>query len=49
MAMGQAAGTAAARAVSANSSPRAIDVAELRKQLRRDAALLEPLTPAVAE
>jgi hypothetical protein len=49
MAMGQAAGTAAALAVSANSVPRAVDVVELRQQLGRDGALLEPLMPAGAK
>jgi glycine/D-amino acid oxidase-like deaminating enzyme len=46
MAMGQAAGTAAALAVRGNSVPRALDVATLRERLQRDGALLEPLAPA---
>ncbi len=41
MAMGQAAGTAAARAVATGRDPRDIDVAALRDQLRADGALLE--------
>jgi glycine/D-amino acid oxidase-like deaminating enzyme len=49
MAMGQAAGTAAAMAVSGNSRPRAIDVARLRERLKADGALLEPLMTAVAK
>ncbi len=48
MAMGQAAGTAAAMAVSGNQLPRGLDVATLRDQLQRDGALLEPLAPEVA-
>ena len=46
MAMGQAAGTAAALAVSANSLPRALDPAALRDRIESDGALLEPLAPA---
>jgi glycine/D-amino acid oxidase-like deaminating enzyme len=49
MAMGQAAGTAAAMAVTGNSRPRAIDVALLRERLKADGALLEPLMTAVAK
>jgi hypothetical protein len=41
MAMGQAAGTAAAQAVAARRDPRAIDVAALRDRLRADGAILE--------
>ena len=47
MAMGQAAGTAAANAVAVQRDPREIDVAALRAHLRRDGALLE-LDTAVA-
>jgi glycine/D-amino acid oxidase-like deaminating enzyme len=43
MAMGQAAGTAAALAVRSNVMPRSLDVAELRARLADDGALLEPL------
>jgi hypothetical protein len=49
MAMGQAAGTAAAMAVSGNQLPRGLDVANLRERLARDGALLEPLVAAVAQ
>jgi hypothetical protein len=45
MAMGQAAGTAAALAVRAGIMPRSLDVAELRTGLAQDGALLEPLAP----
>ena len=41
MAMGQAAGTAAAQAVAAGCDPRGIDVAALRDRLRADGAILE--------
>ncbi len=41
MAMGQAAGTAAAQAVAGRRDPREIDVAALRDQLRADGAILE--------
>lgn len=41
MAMGQAAGTAAAWAVAAGCDPRDIDVASLRERLRADGAILE--------
>jgi hypothetical protein len=41
MAMGQAAGTAAAQAVAARRDPREIDVAALRDRLRADGAILE--------
>jgi hypothetical protein len=41
MAMGQAAGTAAAQAVAARRDPRDIDVAALRDRLRADGAILE--------
>lgn len=41
MAMGQAAGTAAARAVAARRDPREIDVVALRDRLRADGAILE--------
>ena len=41
MAMGQAAGTAAAQASAARQDPREIDVAELRRRLRADGAILE--------
>jgi glycine/D-amino acid oxidase-like deaminating enzyme len=49
MAMGQAAGTAAALAVSANTTPRALDTNELRNQLEKAGALFEPLAPAPAK
>jgi hypothetical protein len=45
MAMGQAAGTAAALAVRAGIMPRSLEVAELRTGLAEDGALLEPLAP----
>jgi FAD dependent oxidoreductase len=41
MAMGQAAGTAAALAVARNRSPRELDPAALRERLRRDGALVD--------
>jgi hypothetical protein len=41
MAMGQAAGTAAALAVATSRDPRDIDVATLRRRLRADGAILE--------
>lgn len=41
MAMGQAAGTAAAQAVAARRDPREIDVVALRDRLRADGAILE--------
>jgi hypothetical protein len=47
MAMGQAAGTAAAMAVAAGRDPRDIDVAALRSRLRSDGAVLE--VPGVAD
>ena len=43
MAMGQAAGTAAAMAVDKSATPRTIDPRVIREQLHRDGALLEPL------
>ena len=43
MAMGQAAGTAAALAVRSGVAPRSLDVAEVRARLADDGALLEPL------
>lgn len=43
MAMGQAAGTAAALAVRSGVMPRSLDVAKLRGRLADDGALLEPL------
>jgi hypothetical protein len=42
MATGQAAGTAAAMAVQAGISPKAIDVAALQEQLRQGGAILRP-------
>ena len=42
MAMGQAAGTAAALAVAGGTTPRAIPTADLRTRLAADGALLEP-------
>jgi hypothetical protein len=42
IAMGQAAGTAAARAATTHRDPREIDVAALRDDLRADGAILEP-------
>ncbi|HET9416730.1 MAG TPA: FAD-dependent oxidoreductase [Candidatus Limnocylindria bacterium] len=46
MAMGQAAGTAAAMASSASVTPRAIQTDTLRERLAADGALLEPLEAA---
>jgi glycine/D-amino acid oxidase-like deaminating enzyme len=46
MAMGQAAGTAAAMAVRDGILPRAVDAAALRSRLTADGALLEPLETA---
>jgi hypothetical protein len=43
MAMGQAAGTAAALAVRSGVAPRALDASEVRARLANDGALLEPL------
>ena len=48
MAMGQAAGTAAAMAVHAGVTPRAVDPAARRERLRSDGARLEPAAPAEA-
>lgn len=48
MAMGQAAGTAAALAVTALIAPRALDPQLLRERLRADGALLEPLETVAA-
>ena len=45
MAMGQAAGTAAAQAVAGRHDPREIDVAALRDRLRTDGAILELAAP----
>jgi glycine/D-amino acid oxidase-like deaminating enzyme len=47
MAMGQAAGTAAAMAVAGGADPRAVDVGALRDRLRRDGAILA--SPFAAE
>jgi hypothetical protein len=41
MAMGQAAGTAAALATAAGGSPRDVDPAVLRDRLRRDGAIVD--------
>jgi hypothetical protein len=41
MAMGQAAGTAAALAVAGDRMPRELDRAALRERLRRDGALVD--------
>jgi hypothetical protein len=46
MAMGQAAGTAAALAVGAGTTPRGLGAADLRERLRLDGAFLEPLSVA---
>ncbi len=43
MAMGQAAGTAAAMAAADGRLPREVDPAPLRARLERDGALLEPV------
>ncbi len=49
MAMGQAAGTAAALAVRSGRDPRDLDVGALRDRLRNDGAILElPVAPAAA-
>lgn len=48
MAMGQAAGTAAALAVRTGRSPRDLGADAVRDALREQGALLEPLEPAVA-
>ena len=49
MAMGQAAGTAAALAVGSGRDPRDLDVGALRDRLRDDGAILElPVAPAAA-
>ena len=45
MAMGQAAGTAAAMARASGASPRGVDPATLRRRLAADGALLEPAQP----
>ncbi len=47
MAMGQAAGTLAALAAGAGTTPRAVDADELRARLRADGALLEPVDPGL--
>lgn len=44
MAMGQAAGTAAALCAKTKQSPREIDPTQLRDQLRRNGAMVDPLT-----
>jgi hypothetical protein len=41
MAMGQAAGTAAAMAAAHDGQPRSVDISALRERLRRAGALLE--------
>jgi hypothetical protein len=46
MAMGQAAGTAAALAVSGGLTPRALDASVLRARLLDDSALLDPVEPS---
>ena len=48
MAMGQAAGTAAAMAVADGGTPRSLDPALLREKLGADGALFEPLAAATA-
>jgi len=48
MAMGQAAGAAAAIAAASGSTPRALDPATLRARLLQEGALLEPLEPRAA-
>ena len=45
MAMGQAAGTAAALAVASGVTPRSIEAAVLRTRLAEDGALLDPYEP----
>jgi hypothetical protein len=49
MAMGQAAGTAAALAFASGTTPRAIDPRALREGLAGDGALLDPIAPAVTQ
>ena len=44
--MGQAAGTAAALAVSGGLTPRALDAGVLRARLLDDGALLDPVEPS---
>ena len=46
MAMGQAAGTAAALSVAAGTDPRALGADAVRERLLHDGALLEPIEPA---
>lgn len=46
MAMGQAAGTAAALSVAAGTDPRALGADAIRERLLHDGALLEPIEPA---
>jgi len=46
MAMGQSAGTAAALAAQAGTSPRGVDVAQLRRRLADAGALLQPMPAA---
>jgi hypothetical protein len=48
MAMGQAAGTAAALAIADDRDPREIDVSALRADLRRDSAILELDAPVAS-
>ena len=48
MAMGQAAGTAAAQSVRSKTTPRSVDVAELRSCLLENHALLDPIDAAGA-
>jgi hypothetical protein len=48
MAMGQAAGTAAALAVERATAPRSLSTDALRDRLLADGALLEPIESAVA-
>jgi hypothetical protein len=43
MAMGQAAGTAAAMSIASKTTPRSVDVAALRSCLLENQALLEPI------
>jgi hypothetical protein len=45
MAMGQAAGTAAASALQTGNNVRAVEIAQLQQQLRRDGALFSGTTP----
>jgi hypothetical protein len=49
MAMGQAAGTAAALAAATGALPRSLNVTVLRGRLAEDGALLDPLEPARAK